>query len=159
MSSGPAPFFDLGEGGLPLALVQGLSVAALFSAFGALLFLAFLAPSVFTGMAPQEQVTVTRPCLRLARLSLLFAVLAELAWLVMESATLAGAADLSQASLAVPAVVSDTEFGHLVVAQILLLIAATLVLGWARSAPATCCRTDWARHGVAGLAPARRRDA
>ncbi len=129
MSSGAAPTFDLGGGGLPLALVQGFSVAALFSAFGTPLFLSFLASPALTGMTSQERLAVMRPCLRLAKVSVLLAVLVELAWLVMESATMAGAGAVASAFVAVPTVVSDTEFGHLVVAQILLLVAAGLVLG------------------------------
>jgi putative copper resistance protein D len=121
--------FDLGQGGLPLALVQGFAVAALVSAFGALLFLAFLAPPALAGIAPHQRATVTRPCRWLARLSLLLAMTAEGAWLVMESATIAGTDTVPQAFAAVPAVLSDTEFGHLIVTQMLLLVVAALVFG------------------------------
>jgi putative copper resistance protein D len=132
MPGDSSPLLDLGEGGLPLALVQGGAVAALFSAFGALLFLAFLAPACLAGIAPEARVAVTRPCRYLARLSLVFALIAGVAWLVMESATIAGANTVAQAFAAVPAVVSETEFGHVVVAQMLLLAAALLAFGRTR---------------------------
>lgn len=126
MPGGAAPFFDLGEGGLPLALLRGIAVAALFSAFGALLFLASVAPPALARIAAAERATVATRCLRLARVSLGLAVLAELAWLVAESAAMAGAADFAHTIAAVPAVLSDTAFGQFVVAQMALLAAMVL---------------------------------
>lgn len=124
MAGDAAPLFDLGEGGLPLALLRGIAVAALFSAFGALLFLESVAPPALARVAATERATVAGRCLRLARASLGLAVLAELAWLIAESATIAGAKNFAQTIAAVPAVLSDTAFGQLVVAQMALLVAA-----------------------------------
>jgi copper resistance protein D len=121
MPDGAAPFFDLGEGGLPLALIRGATLAAALSAFGCLFFLAVVAPPALARMTAPD---VACRCLRVGRASLILAVLGECAWLVFESAAMAGAGSVSQAFAAVPMVTADTEFGHLVVAQTALLAMA-----------------------------------
>jgi putative copper resistance protein D len=127
MTEGAAPFFDLGGGGLALALTRGIALAAVLSAFGCLFFLVAMAPPALARMTVPERMTVVWRCLRLARVSLCFAVLAEVAWLVLESAVMAGTGSVSRALAAVPTVARDTEFGHLVVAQMVLLAAAGVV--------------------------------
>jgi copper resistance protein D len=129
MPDGAVPAFDLGGGGISLALVQGLSVAALFSGFGSLLFLAAVAPPALARMAAPEGAVVADRCRALARVALLLAILAEFAWLWLEAATLSDADGAVQAAGAIPVVVADTEFGHLIVAQVLLLAASVLLSG------------------------------
>jgi hypothetical protein len=53
MSGATLPAFDI-EGGVARALVRGLSVAALLSVFGALLFRTALAPPVLARMKPSD---------------------------------------------------------------------------------------------------------
>jgi copper resistance protein D len=127
MPDGAAPFFDLGGGGLPLALTRGTALAAVLSAFGCLLFLAAMAPPAMARMTLSERVSVVWRCLALGRMSLCLGVLAEGTWLVLESAAMAGTASVSQTLAAVPTVALDTEFGHVVVAQMVLLAAAAAV--------------------------------
>src|SRR5579863_9103902 len=93
------PTFDLAEGGLLLALIRSLSVAALFSAYGALLFRAVVAPRAFDGMAGELVAQTDGELRRLIWASLAIQAFALIAWLVIEAGVLAEAANL-RASLA-----------------------------------------------------------
>jgi putative copper resistance protein D len=100
------------------------------------------------------------------RLSLWFAILAAIIWLLLESASMAGTG-IPEAIEVVPMVISSTLFGHVIMAQIiLLLMAATLTLWWATrerllrvaagSAGLATMLQAWHLHGAAmhpGLSP------
>jgi len=60
MLNGAVPPFELAEGGLLLAFVRSLSVIALFSMYGALLFRVVVAPHVFVRMAPELAARIDR---------------------------------------------------------------------------------------------------
>lgn len=141
------PHFDLGEGGLPVALLQGVLLATAFSAFGSLLFLVLVVPSPLARLGLSTAISATQRCLRIARLSLFIAVVAGGVWLVAKSAIVASATDFSQAVHAVPIVTLKTMFGHVTVAQLLALIAAALLLGHADRGPRLQIAT-----GLSGLA-------
>ncbi len=129
MAGGVVPFFDLGPGGLPLALAQGLAIAALFSAFGTLLFLGLLAPRAVDGGQKQPGLAeALRRCRCLAKLSLASALVLLLVWLGLETVVMDQATALSQAIPALAVVVATTNFGHLILGQCLLLAAAGLIL-------------------------------
>jgi putative copper resistance protein D len=130
MPTAAISFFDLGEGGMPLALVRGLAVAAMFSAFGSLLFLTMVAPPVLANLVAPHGAIATRRCVRLVGLSLAFAILGDFVWLVLESASMAEVNILPGTIRVVPTVVFGTLFGHIISAQILLLTAALLTLFW-----------------------------
>ena len=118
-----------GAGGLEVVLLHGLALAGLLSAFGSLFFLAFLMPPALTHSGPAEQAAAIRLCSAVSRGSLILAILFELVWLTAESGVIAGASSLSETLASLPVVVRDTLFGHLMAAQILALIAATLAFG------------------------------
>lgn len=109
--------FGLGAGGLLVAIVQGLWLIALFQGFGAALFAAVLAPRRTDPMLLRQPVL-------LARGALAVALAACVAWLVLESAALAGTSSAAVAFATVPVVLRDTDFGHLLAAQLVLCVAA-----------------------------------
>ena len=123
MSGITLPPFDLGSGGVLLDAVRAVAVAGLLSAFGGLLFLA--------GRARPGTPSVERGIRRLCWWSIGVALLGLLVWVVLESATMAGT---DQALVAIPTVLSDTEFGHLVIGQVLAVAVAAVALarrlGW-----------------------------
>ena len=153
----------LSAGGILSVLLHGLALASLLSAFGSLLFLSVLVPPALRRLAPQDQAVARNPAHSVARSSLLLAVLFELLWLGGESSVMAGAASSAEAAGAVIVVVRATDFGHLVIAQILTLLAAFLFSTWhARPALATVLAglavvfEAWHLHGAAmrgGLSP------
>ncbi len=108
------PPFDLGTGGLLLDAVRAVAVAGLLSASGSLLFL-----------AGRGRSSVERGIRRIAWASLGVAAVGLIVWVVLESATLAGA---DQAFAALPTVLSSTEFGHLAGWQALALAVAAASL-------------------------------
>ncbi len=117
------------EGGLVLALVRGLSVAAVLSVFGTLVFRTAVMVRVFPGMAGGTADVVKAGLVRLAWLGIGVNLAATLAWLVLQSADMAGATSVGQALSAVRVVLSGTWFGHLVALQIVFVVAVALVIG------------------------------
>jgi putative copper resistance protein D len=123
------PDFDL-QGGLLLAAVRGASVAALLSAFGAVVFGDFVIGRALVGAAPQDAAACRRRLLIVAQASALVGVLACLAWLVVQAGDLADAEGIGGALAAVPLVVRTTSFGHVLAGQLLALLVLIVVLGW-----------------------------
>jgi putative copper export protein len=141
------PSFELGGRGLALALVRGSFVAALLSSFGASLFLALIAPRALQSMHAREPAGLEARCLRLVRGSLVAAILALPAWLVLEASAIAEAANARQALAAIPTVLFSTSFGRVLIAKALTLLAAILAVRVQQS-------PQWrlATVGFAGLA-------
>ena len=138
------PAFNI-EGGLLLTLVRGLSVAALLSTFGVLLFRAAVAPAVLPRMPDGG--------LFLRRWRLLFwsswcaAILATLAWLALQAASMADADNLPATASAIPTVLMDTSFGHVLLLRLGILALLPPVLGLMQ-------RRLWLAAGLAALATA-----
>ncbi|MGH7104726.1 MAG: hypothetical protein ACREFJ_20300, partial [Acetobacteraceae bacterium] len=91
-------------GGLLSALLHGVTLAFLFSAFGSLIFLTVLAPPAMGRMDPADRATIERRGTTLARASLVLALSGELAWLVFEAGVLAGASNPAIVLRALPVV-------------------------------------------------------
>ena len=111
---------------LGLTAVRGVQIAASLSAFGVAMFWSTVAPPVLQG--------ATRPRIeagfrRLFRASLVVAVAAGLVWLVLQAAFMAEAETMADAAAAVWPVLTDTHFGHILSARLLLLVLAALLLG------------------------------
>jgi putative copper export protein/mono/diheme cytochrome c family protein len=140
------PQFDV-EGGLALALVRGVSVAALLSTFGSLLFRAAVAPAVLKRLDAATAASIVSPLRRVTAWSLLLAVIATLAWLALESGTMAGANGAAAMANAIPVVLRDTEFGHAVLFRLAVLVLVGLLL-WRG------CRRPWPATVLAGVAVA-----
>lgn len=156
MLNGAAPAFDI-EGGWLLVLARGLWVAALLSAFGSLVFRGFVAPRALRLLPGPDALRVGGQLDRVTRLSLFVAMAAGLAWLVLLTGNLANAQTVSQALNAVPTVLTDTAFGHLLSMQLGAVALTALVLGrglnptrrWLATAACTTATILQAGHGHA----------
>ncbi|MGH6825827.1 CopD family protein [Methyloceanibacter sp.] len=138
--------FDLGVTNLLLPLVRGAFVAALFSAFGALVFIRLVAPQGLKLMGAREADAIEGRCLRLARVSLAAALFGLLGWLALEASDMSDAANATDILAAIPTVLLGTSFGHDVFAQALSVLAALLLLtAWPQ-------RWRFAAVGLVGLA-------
>lgn len=129
------------------ALVHGVALIFVFSAFGSLLFLVLLLPGAATEMRSAAWVRAAHRSIQLARGSLVLAVLGEGGWLVLESAVLTGTGDASIGA-AIPVVLWRTEFGRLVLAQTIVLIGALCMLGWRPHGVRTALATALAGFAV-----------
>jgi len=129
LSGVTVPPFDLGTGGLLLDAVRAVAVAGLLSTFGSSRFL--------LGRSRSAEERAIR---RVGWVSLGVAAAGLIAWVVLESATLAG---WDQAFAALPEVLWNTEFGHL---------AGWQVLGLAIVAVGLACRFGWLAAMAAGIA-------
>jgi copper resistance protein D len=110
-------------GGMPLVLLQAFWIAALFSGFGALLFHVLLAPPTLARAGDAEAI-VDRRCRLLARLGLSLALILGIAWLFGETAMIAGATSAGATLAALPVVLTATQFGHFLTAQLAAVVAA-----------------------------------
>ena len=128
MSGGALPVFDI-EGGLLLALVRGLSVASLLSVFGALLFRAVIAPPVLASMRSDAD-ALERRWRIVFWASWAASILTALAWLVAETANISGADTMRATAAALPTVLTDTFFGHVLAFRFLVLLLIPPVLSW-----------------------------
>lgn len=133
------------EGGLLLTLARGLSVAALLSVFGVLLFRTAAAPAVLPRM-PDNGLVLRRWRL-LFWLSWCAAILATLVWLALQAASMADADSLPAAASAIPTVLMDTSFGHVLLLRLVILALLAPVLGPTQ-------RRLWLATGLAALATA-----
>ena len=120
------PAFDI-EGGLPLALARGLFVAGLFSVFGTLLV------RMPAGAAPGL----------LLRLRTLFrcvwsgACVAGLGWLLIQTQSMADPDSVPELLSALPTVLAQTSFGHVLGLQALALTATGAAVRLGRPGLAT----------------------
>ena len=128
MLNGAYPAFEI-TGGLPLAVIRGSFDAALFSAFGTLLFWTWVLPRARGRTPAAAQAALDGRLLAVVRISLLAALLAGAGWLAMQSALMAGADGVAQALDAVPTVLTSTGFGHLLALQATALSIVALALG------------------------------
>jgi putative copper export protein/mono/diheme cytochrome c family protein len=129
MLNGAAPGFELADGGLLLALVRSLAVAALFSGFGTAVFRIAPARHAFARMAPEDVLRIDRWFCRLIRLSFAVEIAALLAWLTIETGILADAETVMDTLAALPTVLNETVFGRVVLAQLSAALVAAVLAG------------------------------
>src|SRR5665213_2288177 len=127
MPDGALPSFDLAESGFLLAFVRSLSVIALFSAYGTLVFRAFVAPRALDRLSKELAVRVDRRLRNLVWASLGISATALIAWLVTQSGVMADAPDFPATMAAVGPVVSETVFGHVILMQLAALLAIAVI--------------------------------
>jgi putative copper export protein len=138
--------FEVGDTNLLLLLARGTFVAALFSAFGGLLFIQLVAPQGLTLAGAGEAASIEGRCTRLVRVSLAATLVALSGWLVLETSDMSDAANAADVAAAIPAVLLETSFGHDLTLQALSVLAALLLLAaWPQ-------RWRFAPVGLAGLA-------
>ncbi len=116
-------------GGTALALAHGVFVIGLLSVFGTLAFQTFVAPRCFRHAPAVLVGRFDRQLLAMNRVGTLACVAALLAWWLLQAADMANATAFAKAVAAVPTVVSDTSFGHLIVLQLALAVVLPMVLG------------------------------
>ncbi len=126
--NGALPSFDLGQTGLLLALVRGLSVASLLSLFGTMAFWCVVAPPALAQQTGTERAALARRLRRWALWSALAATVMLLIWAPFEAAAIAGADSLNGAVSALPDVMGGTRFGHLILMQSACVLATAIVL-------------------------------
>jgi putative copper export protein/mono/diheme cytochrome c family protein len=132
-----------------LASLRGAHVVALVSLFGTLVSLACVAPA--DAAAARQRLAA------LARWSAGLAVVLGVAWLVLQSATIAGAAAVAGMLRAVLVVCRDTQFGHLVMLRLALLLGAWPLLRhdrWRRACALVMTGAALAMQGAMGHAGA-----
>lgn len=101
-----------------VALLRGAHVAALVSLFGTLVFLQVAAPAEPAAEAARLRAIL----LRLATISTATALVIGLAWLMTESAVIAGGDGVATALHALPVVTLHTQFGHWLLLRFILLL-------------------------------------
>lgn len=121
------PFYP--EGGLLLSLARATAVAGQLSLFGVLAFRTLVAPRVFPRAGETVVVHVRTQLLLLGQLSAGVAVVGLILWLVLQTADLTDATSAGQTLAAVPRVLAGTAFGHVVVLQLMALLAVVGALG------------------------------
>ena len=131
------------EGGLPLALARGMSVAGLFSVFGSALARVAVMPPALARPGPAQ--ALERSWQRLIWASLVVAVLASATWTWLVAGTLADTASVGEAAATLPTLMRYTAFGHVVILQVGALVLVAL---------AVACRLRWPVAGLAAIAVA-----
>jgi putative copper export protein len=114
-------------GGLPLALVRGLSVAGLFTVFGAALARVAVMPPALDRAGP-EALTALRRWRNLIGSSLVVAVLAFAAWTWLIAGTLADTPTLAGVAATAWTLLRATAYGHAVLLQLAALGLVALAL-------------------------------
>jgi putative copper export protein/mono/diheme cytochrome c family protein len=104
------------------AILRGIHLAALISLLGTLLFLALVLP------ATNETTPARKTLHRLAWFSATASVIAGFAWLVVESAVIAGAENVAATLRALPVVAGRTQFGHWLLLRLMLLVLSLPLL-------------------------------
>jgi putative copper export protein/mono/diheme cytochrome c family protein len=132
-----------------LALLRGAHMVALASLFGTLVSLACV--------APVDAIAARQRLVALARWSAGLALVLGVAWLVLQSAIIAGAVAVAGTLRAVLLVCRDTQFGHLVMLRLALLLGAWPLLrhdGWRRACALVMTGAALAMQGAMGHAGA-----
>jgi len=143
---------------MPAALIargiaRGLHVAASLSVFGSALFYASVASIALRRSSPDTIRRIERLTSGLINLGLAGAALAAVGWLVLQSVYITGGDDLGDGIAVLGPVLYETNFGHLLVGRLGLLLLAVLIFGAGGS-----LRRAAMAAGVAGLAVALEAD-
>ena len=114
-------------------------VCALLSAFGGLAFSSVVSPKAHARTAPEAVARDRERQLLLLRVSIVTGLLAALAWLLLQTWSMADAISLDEAAEAVPKVLAGTAFGHVLLSQIASLAVLLVLAGaeggtWRRQA-------------------------
>jgi copper resistance protein D len=114
---------------LGLTVARGVQMAASLSAFGVAVFWSAVAPPVLAAADGATRSRIEAGFGRLFRASLAIAVAAGLVWLLAQAAFMAEADSMSDAAAAIGPVFTDTHFGHILGARLILLAFSASVLG------------------------------
>ncbi len=122
------PPFDL-QGGVWVSAARDLTVTALLSAFGTLVFRLVVLPRALTRAPADLSASLKRRLLRVSQASAAVALAAGIAWLCVQSADFADTDTAGTLARTVPKVLADTRFGHVIAAQLAMLVATFLLQG------------------------------
>jgi putative copper resistance protein D len=114
---------------LGLTAARGVQTAASLSAFGVAVFWSAVAPPFLAAAESATRRRIEAGFGRLFRVSVAIALAAGLVWLAAQAAFMAEAESLADAAAAVWPVLTDTHFGHVLGARLLLLLLSALALG------------------------------
>ncbi len=117
------------DGGVALVLARGFAVAFLLSVSGTLAFRTVVMPRTYPRMTPDIIGPIERGLVRWSQFSLIFAAIALCAWLAVLTSYLATPETIEDWVDDLWTVVITTSFGHVLLLQLLLLVATGLVLG------------------------------
>ena len=133
------PVFDL-QGGAPLVAARDLAVMGLLSSFGTIVFRVLVAPKAFLLMPADAVAAAKRHLTVLMQASNCVALAGMGFWLVVQAAGMADAGSVMAAFSAVPTVLADTSFGHVVQLQCaaILILAAVTALRDTKSQQRAC---------------------
>ena len=118
----------MGTQAIVLASLRGAHLLVLASLVGTLVSLTLVAPAGLRE-AGAAGASARRTLVGLARCSDALALLIGLAWLYVESATIAGTVTIGDTLAAIMTVGRDTQFGHVVLLRFVLLLSALPLLG------------------------------
>lgn len=119
------------QGGVPLAVARGLFVACLFSLYGALLFRAAVAEPFLASRGAEAASFVGR-WRRIAWIAASGAILTLVAWLWLQTASMADAGKVGAIARALPVAALRTTFGRVLLGQAALIVVAILIQGNSR---------------------------
>jgi putative copper export protein/mono/diheme cytochrome c family protein len=119
----------MGPEAIILALLRGFHLVALASLFGTLVSLALVAPAGLREAGAAAAAPARARLVALARWSDVLAVVLGIGWMLLATATIAGADSVGGTFGALGTVLSDTRFGQLILLRLLLLLLALVFLG------------------------------
>ena len=122
----------MGAEAIILALLRGFHLVALASLFGTLVSLALIAPAGLREAGIAAEPARARLVV-LAHGSDVLALALGIGWMVLETATIAGADSVGSTFAALGTVLRDTNYGHLILLRLVLLLLALPFLrgrGW-----------------------------
>lgn len=116
------PPFDLSDsGGIGLVLLRGLSDLSCLGLFGTVVLRVWVAPAGLALMPADAVAGAGRMLRRVTGAAAAAAILTLLLWLVFTARSLADATSLADTVSATGVVLGDTSFGHVIIAQVLVL--------------------------------------
>jgi len=110
----------MGPEAIALAVLRGCHLIALASVFGTLVSLALVAPAGLREAGKAEAGRARQAMVALARWSAVLALLLGVGWMLLEARSIAGTASLGAVGL----VLRATNFGHLILLRLVLLVLA-----------------------------------
>ena len=139
------------QGGWPLLVARAIADAGLLCTCGGLAFRVWVAPHALARAPDEERMRLARALARLVAASLALAAFGLAVWTLLQSGAIAGATSLAGAVVALPPVLRDTQFGHLVLLQFVLLAGIAAAASRQRVALALlasgCVAVAQAAHG------------
>jgi len=116
--------------GICVAIARGLHLAALISAFGVVVFHAFVWRDVARVVGDHAFAERSPQLSKLLMRSLYAALLTAIPWILLQSTQTSGAETFTELAAAVPVVATSTTFGHSLLLRVALLITAVATLHW-----------------------------